>query len=176
VPARALGEVVRVGSAGIIEATVLGGQANQLVFNTGDVKVVARLVDGTYPNYKQVIPAEFDKHAVASTGKLLAGLRRAEVVAGDRASMVKLAMDGTSLVITASSDTAGNAYEELDVERSGEPLSIAFNAKYLVEILNHVESDTVKLSFVQSLSPAAIRPASGERAERQLYILMPLRQ
>jgi len=176
VPARALSEVVRVGSAGIIEATVLGGQANQLVFNTGDVKVVARLVDGTYPNYKQVIPPEFDKHVIASTQKLLAGLRRAEVVAGDRASMVKLAMDGSSLVITASSDTAGNAYEELDVERTGEPLTIAFNAKYLVEILNHVEADTVRLSFVQSLSPAAIRPAAGERAQAQLYILMPLRQ
>jgi len=176
VPARALGEVVRVASGGVIEATVLGGQANQLVFNTGDVKVIARLVDGTYPNYKQVIPQQFDKHVVASTEKLLAGLRRAEVVAGDRASMVKLAMDGTSLVITANSDTAGNAYEELDVERSGEPLTIAFNAKYLVEILNHIDADTVKLSFVGALSPASITPGSGARADRQLYILMPLRQ
>lgn len=176
VPARALGEVVRVSSGGVIEATVLGGQANQLVFNTGDVKVIARLVDGTYPNYKQVIPSQFDKKVVASTSKLLAGLRRAEVVAGDRASMVKLAMDGSSLVITASSDTAGNAYEELDVERTGEPLTIAFNAKYLVEILNHIESDTVSLSFVGALNPAAIRPGAGDRAERQLYILMPLRQ
>ena len=76
---------------------------------------------------------------VASTPRLLASLRRAEVVAGDRASMVKIAIEGTSLVITASSDTAGNAYEELDVERTGDPMTIAFNAKYLVEILNHVE-------------------------------------
>lgn len=176
VPARALGEVVRVASAGVIEATVLGGQANQLVFNTGDVKVIARLVDGTYPNYKQVIPPQFDKSVIASTEKLLAGLRRAEVVAGDRASMVKLAMDGSSLVITASSDAAGNAYEELDVERTGDPLSIAFNAKYLVEILNHVEAETVNLSFVGALNPASIRPATGARSDRQLYILMPLRQ
>src|SRR5579864_4528866 len=81
VPARALGEVMRVASGGVIEATVLGGQANQLVFNTGDVKVIARLVDGQYPNYKQVIPQQFDKHVTASTEKLLAGLLRAEVVA-----------------------------------------------------------------------------------------------
>jgi DNA polymerase-3 subunit beta len=176
VPARALGEVVRSASGGTIEVTALGGQANQLVFNTGDAKVIARLVDGPYPNYQQVIPKEFERKIVASTPKLLAGLRRAEVVAGDRASMVKVAMDGTSLVITATSDTTGNAYEELDVERSGDPLTIAFNAKYLVEILNHINADTVSLEFVGALQPTAIKPATGENAGRQLYILMPLRQ
>jgi DNA polymerase-3 subunit beta len=176
VPARALSEVMRVASTGVIEATVLGGQANQLVFNTGDVKVIARLVDGQYPNYQQVIPKEFDRKVTASTARLLSSLRRAEVVAGDRASMVKLAVEGTSLVITASSDTAGNAYEELDVERTGDPITIAFNAKYLAEILNHVEAETVTMEFVGPLQPTAIRPQSGDRAGRQLYILMPLRQ
>lgn len=176
VPARALAEVMRAATGGVIEATVLGGQANQLVFNTGDVKVIARLVDGQYPNYQQVIPKEFDRKVIASTARLLASLRRAEVVAGDRASMVKLAADGSSLVITASSDTAGNAYEELDVERSGEPITIAFNARYLAEILNHVESDTVCLQFVGPLQPTSITPNDGERAARQMYILMPLRQ
>jgi DNA polymerase III subunit beta len=176
VPARALGEVMRVAGSGVIEASVLGGQANQLVFNTGDVKVIARLVDGQYPNYQQVIPKEFDRKAVASTARLLASLRRAEVVAGDRASMVKLAVDGSSLVITASSDTAGNAYEELDIERSGEPITIAFNARYLAEILHHVEAETVSLEFVGPLQPTAIRPQVKEGASPQLYILMPLRQ
>jgi len=176
VPARALSEVMRVANAGTIEATVLGGQANQLVFNTGDVKVIARLVDGQYPNYQQVIPKEFDRKVTASTARLLSSLRRAEVVAGDRASMVKLAAEGTSLVITASSDTAGNAYEELDVERTGDPITIAFNAKYLAEILNHIDADTVTLEFVGPLQPTAIRPQSGDNAGRRLYILMPLRQ
>lgn len=176
VPARGLGEVVRVPSDGVMEATVIGGQANQLVFQAGDVRISARLVDGQYPNYQQVIPKEFDKKVIASTAQLLASLRRAGVVAGDRASMVKLAMDGSSLVITASSDTAGNAYEELDVERTGDPLTIAFNAKFLVEILNHIESETVALEFVGALNPAAIHPAGDGASDRQLYILMPLRQ
>jgi len=85
-------------------------------------------------------------------------------------------MDGSSLVITASSDTAGNAYEEIDVERTGDPLTIAFNAKFLVEILNHVEAETVTLEFVGALNPAAIHPSDAKAAQRQLYILMPLRQ
>lgn len=176
VPARGLAEVVRTASEGQIEATVIGGQANQLAFSTGDAKISARLVDGQYPNYQQVIPKEFDKKVVASTAQLLASLRRAGIVAGDRASMVKLAMDGTSLVITASSDTTGNAYEEIDVERTGDPLTIAFNAKFLVEILNHIETETVTLEFVGALNPAAIRPHEKNATDRQLYILMPLRQ
>jgi DNA polymerase-3 subunit beta len=176
VPARGLGEVVRTAGEGQIEATVIGGQANQLVFHTGDAKISARLVDGTYPNYQQVIPTDFDKKVVASTQKLLGCLRRAGIVADNRASMVKLALDGASLVITASSDTTGNAYEELDVERTGDPLTIAFNSKFLIEILNHIESETVTLEFAAALRPAAIRPTDPAAAERQLYILMPLRQ
>ena len=129
------------------------------------MKVSARLqLVGQYPNYQQVIPKEFDKKVVASTALLLASLRRAGVVAGDRASMVKLAMEGSSLVITASSDTAGNAYEELDVERSGDPLTIAFNAKFLVEILNHIESETVTLDFVVSSWAVSNLFGSGSRS------------
>jgi DNA polymerase-3 subunit beta len=176
VPSRALAEVVRVASTGTIEATVLGAQANQLVFNTGDVKVTARLIDAPYPNYQQVIPKEFDRKVTASTARLLSSLRRAEVVAGDRASMVKLAAEGTSLVITASSATTGNAYEELDVERTGDPITIAFNARYLAEILSHIDAETVSLEFVGPLQPTAIRPQAGDRVGKQLYILMPLRQ
>ena len=66
--------------------------------------------------------------------------------------------------------------EELDVERTGDPITIAFNAKYLAEILNHVDAETVTLEFVGPLQPTAIKPQNGERANRQLYILMPLRQ
>ena len=72
--------------------------------------------------------------------------------------------------------TAAIHQPELDVERSGDPLTIAFNAKFLVEILSHIETDTVTLEFVGALNPAAIHPSDAKTAERQLYILMPLRQ
>ncbi|HTX59998.1 MAG TPA: DNA polymerase III subunit beta, partial [Verrucomicrobiae bacterium] len=103
-------------------------------------------------------------------------LRRAELVAGDRASMVKLAVSNQTLIVTASSDVSGNAYEELEVEQQGEDLSIAFNARYLVEILNHVKSAQVVMEFLGPLSPAAIRPVEALEGAQQLYVLMPLRQ
>ena len=122
-----------------------------------------RLVDGQYPNYQQVIPAKFDRSLTLNTAALIGALRRAELVAGDRASMVKLAVNNQTLIVTASSDVSGNAYEELEVEQTGEDLTIAFNARYLVEILNHIKSDKTVIEFLGPLSPAAIRPLEADR-------------
>jgi DNA polymerase-3 subunit beta len=107
---------------------------------------------------------------------LISALRRAELVAGDRASMVKLAVSNQTLIVTASSDVSGNAYEELEVEQQGDDLTIAFNARYLVEILNHIDSAQTVMEFLGPLSPAAIRPVEPAEGAQQLYVLMPLRQ
>jgi DNA polymerase-3 subunit beta len=177
VPSRALNEASRnLGAAETVEVTALGAQANQLQLSAGTTSIVVRLVDGQYPNYQQVIPAKFDRRVVVNTQSLIGSLRRAELVAGDRASMVKLEVANQTLMITAKSDVTGNAYEELEVEQTGEDLSIAFNARYLVEILNHVDSPQTVLEFLGPLSPAAIRPLETVDGAEQLYVLMPLRQ
>jgi DNA polymerase III subunit beta len=177
VPSRALAEAARnLGTAEIVEISALGTQGNQLMFGSGDTSIVVRLVDGQYPNYGQVIPAKFDRSITVNTSALISSLRRAELVAGDRASMVKLAVSNQTLIVTASSDVSGNAYEELEIEQQGEDLTIAFNARYLVEILNHIDSAQTVLEFLGPLSPAAIRPVEAAEGGRQLYVLMPLRQ
>jgi DNA polymerase-3 subunit beta len=177
VPSRALAEAARnLGGADRVDVAALGAQSNQLAFSSGDVSIVVRLVDGQYPNYNQVIPAKFDRSITVNTASLISSLRRAELVAGDRASMVKLAIGNQTLIVTASSDVSGNAYEELEVEQQGEDLTIAFNARYLVEILNHIDSAQTVLEFLGPLSPAAIRPVEPPEGAQQLYVLMPLRQ
>jgi DNA polymerase III subunit beta len=176
VPSRALAEAARnLGGSEEITIGVLGPGNNQLALSAGEMAITVRLVDGQYPNYQQVIPAKFDRSVTVNTSALLGSLRRAELVAGDRASMVKLAIANQTLVVTASSDISGNAYEEIEVEQKGDDLTIAFNARYLIDVLNHVKSPRALLEFLGPLSPAAIRPADGEDGE-QLYILMPLRQ
>lgn len=177
VPSRALAEAARnLGSAERVEVTALGAQNNQLSLTAQNTSIVVRLVDGQYPNYAQVIPEKFDRSITVNTSRLISGLRRAELVAGDRASMVKLAIADQTLIITANSDVAGNAYEELEVEQTGDDLTIAFNARYLVEILNHVSSPQTVIEFLGPLSPAAIRPLEPTEETQQLYVLMPLRQ
>lgn len=177
IPSRALAEAARnLGSAEKITVSALGAQNNQLAISAGTTSIVVRLVDGQYPNYSQVIPAKFDRSATVNTQQLISGLKRAELVAGDRASMVKIAISNSTLILTANSDVAGNAYEELEVEQTGEDLTIAFNARYLVEILNHIESAQTVIEFLGPLSPAAIRPLEPTEGSNQLYVLMPLRQ
>jgi DNA polymerase-3 subunit beta len=177
VPSRALAEAARnLGSAETVEISALGPAGNQLAFAAGHTSIVVRLVDGQYPNYSQVIPAQFDRSATVNTSALIGGLRRAELVAGDRASMIKMAISNSQMIITANSDTTGNAYEELEVEQTGDDLTIAFNARYLVEILNHVDSPQIVMEFLGPLSPAAIRPSDEAEGVQQMYVLMPLRQ
>lgn len=177
VPSRALAEAARnLGAGEQISVSALGAQSNQLQMTSNDVSITVRLVDGQYPNYGQVIPAKFDRSVTVNTAALIGSLRRAELVAGDRASMVKLAVSNQTLVVTASSDVSGNAYEELEVEQQGEDLTIAFNARYLVEILNHIKSAQTAIEFLGPLSPAAIRPVEPPEGGSQLYVLMPLRQ
>ena len=177
VPSRALAEVARnLGGGEQIAVSALGAQSNQLQLTSGTVSITVRLVDGQYPNYQQVIPAKFDRSVTVNTAALIGSLRRAELVAGDRASMVKLSVANQTLIVTASSDISGNAYEEIEIEQTGEDLAIAFNARYLVEILNHVKSDKTVIEFLGPLSPAAIRPLEPLDSGQQLYVLMPLRQ
>ena len=177
VPSRALAEVARnLGGSDTVEVSALGPAGNQLAFVAGHTSIVVRLVDGQYPNYAQVIPTQFDRSVTASTAALIAGLRRAELVAGDRSSMVKMAVSQQQLIVTANSDTTGNAYEELEVEQTGDDLTIAFNARYLVEILNHIDAPQTKLEFLGPISPAAIRPSDAPAGVQNMFILMPLRQ
>ena len=123
VPSRALAEAARnLGGGDQIAVSALGAQSNQLQMNAGGTSITVRLVDGQYPNYQQVIPAKFDRSVTVNTQASIGGLRRAELVAGDRASMVKLAVSNQTLIVTASSDISGNAYEELEVEQTGEDL------------------------------------------------------
>ncbi len=177
VPSRALAEAARnLGGSETIEISALGPSGNQLAFTAQNASIVVRLVDGQYPNYSQVIPAGFDRSVTANTNALIASLRRAELVAGDRASMVKMTVADHRIIITANSDTTGNAYEELEVEQTGGDLTIAFNARYLVEILSHIDAPQIVLEFLGPLSPAAIRPFDEAEGVAQLYVLMPLRQ
>ncbi len=177
VPSRALAEAARnLGSAETVDVSALGPAGNQLAFAAAHTSIVVRLVDGQYPNYGQVIPAQFDRSVTVNTSALISGLKRAEVVASDRASMVKMSVTDQQLIITANSDQTGNAYEELEVEQTGEDLTIAFNARYLVEILNHIDSPQIVMEFLGPLSPAAIRPSDETEGMQQMYVLMPLRQ
>ena len=177
VPSRALAEVARnLGGGETIAVSALGAQSNQLQMTAGSVSITVRLVDGQYPNYQQVIPAKFDRTMTVNTSALIGSLRRAELVAGDRASMVKLAMSNQTLVVTASSryirHRIRRARNRADGRGSHHRIQRAIFGR---NSQPRQERETV-VEFLGPLSPAAIRPLEPLDSGQQLYVLMPLRQ
>ncbi len=180
VPARAMSELSRiVGSDdGDVEVTL---SSNQIQFHIADEKngnttLISRLIDGQFPNYERVIPAQATKTLTIERDPLVAAVKRAAIVARDSANRVVLrTAEGESdkLTITAESGSVGNAYEEIEVAREGDdsPVEIAFNAKYLSDVLGVLESEGLRIELTEPLRPGVVRPTGDAD---YLCVLMPM--
>ncbi len=131
-----------------------------------------RLIEGEFPNYRQVIPSEAQIHLILPTETLMHVLRRVSLLSVERSRAVKLELTSGQLCLSSNNPDLGDAREEIDVDFDGEPLSIAFNARYLMDAVAVVGSKEVKLSFKNALSPALLRPTDDEDS---LAVVMPMR-
>jgi DNA polymerase-3 subunit beta len=174
VPARHLSEVARAVNAGRPTVNITLSQArNQVFFSMQGLEISSRLIEGTYPNYTQVIPAESRTTVTVPTAALLRETRTASVLAKDAANPVrfKAAPEGT-LTLMAQTAEVGDDEAPLTAEVTGEEVQIAFNARYVLDALGVLGTDDVQLSFNGSLSPGVIRPVG---ADNYLCIIMPVR-
>ena len=179
VPSRAMNELLRIvgNEEGEIVVTLSG---NQIQFQVDDASggkttLISRLIDGQFPNYERVIPAQATKTLTVERAPLAAAVKRASIVARDSASRVVLRTteDGDKLTITAESGSVGNAYEEVEVARTGDdtPVEIAFNAKYLADVLNVLDTEGLHIELTEPLRPGVIRPTD---TADYLCVLMPM--
>jgi DNA polymerase-3 subunit beta len=174
VPSKTMHELVRL--AGAVDGEVeVGLVDNQMVFSAGGLRVFSRLVGGQFPNYQQVIPREFKQRVQVGTEKLYQALRRVAITARDSATVVRLAAQEGVLRLSSSTPEVGRAWEELEVEASGEPMEVAFNARYLLEALAVLETDEVTLELTGPLSPGALRPVGPVGSEDYVYVVAPVR-
>ena len=121
---------------------------NQVAFalkgeKTPSILVISKLVEGNYPNYKQVIPSESKERIALMREELLHALRRAEIMTSEKQNSVKLAFTKNNLAITANSPEVGEARESIAVNYKGKDMAIAFNPKYLIDPLNSLANDEV---------------------------------
>ncbi len=128
------------------------------------------MVEGTYPNYRQVIPAEPKQRIPLSREELLSALRRAELMTSDKNNSVKLMFVNNTLTITANTPDVGEGREMLAVKYDGGELAIAFNPAYLMDPLKALDQDEVYLELIDELSPGMVK-INGPF----LYVLMPMR-
>ena len=144
---------------------------SQIKFIVNGVVIVSRLIEGQFPNYDRVIPAEHQKTLTIPTDELLSKVRRASIVARENANRIVLTTENDRLILTAQSGDIGKAYEELEIVKEGEDIEIAFNAKYLLDFLNVVPSDGIRVELTGNLNPGLMKPVDGED---YIYVLMPM--
>ena len=134
------------------------------------VLVITKLIEGNYPNYRQVIPAEVKERVPLSREEFLQALRRAEIMTSEKANSVKLSFGKNNLAITANSPEVGEARETLAVNYKGKEIAIAFNPRYLIDALNALGEDEVFFELIDELSPGVLK-INGPF----LYVVMPMR-
>lgn len=174
VPTKAIGELNRLLSAGTVE---LKFSENQVSFSLTPategglgVLIVSKLVDGNYPNYRQVIPQECIERVGIPREELLQSLRRAEIMTSDKSNSVKLTFARNQLAITANTPEIGEARETLALTYKGKDMSIAFNPGYLMDPLKALDGDEVYFELIDELSPGVVKSN-----DRFLYVIMPMR-
>jgi DNA polymerase-3 subunit beta len=134
------------------------------------VLLITKLIEGNYPNYRQVIPAEAKERIPLVREELVQALRRAEIMTSEKANSVKLTFGKNNLAITANSPEVGEARETLAVNYKGKEMAIAFNPRYLIDALNALTEDEVFFDLIDELSPGVLK-INGPF----LYVVMPMR-
>lgn len=144
---------------------------NQLVFRRGAFVLTSRLMEGNYPNYRQVIPTGNDKKVSVSRGGLEGGLRRVSLLAREKTNAVKFTLESGRILLNSNNPEMGEANEEVAASFTGEGFSTGFNARYLLDALSVLEGEEATLEFKDSLSPCLIK----EEGKGFLAVVMPMR-
>lgn len=171
IPARTLQELSRIASSGSSELIEIVALEHQVVFRVGDVTLSSRLVEGRFPNYRQLLPEAFEHELRVSRGELLEVVRRISLLAQKNAPLRLRFADG-GLEVSAQTPDIGEASEALPVPFQGEPLEIGFNPEFLRDGLESAESEELVLKLISPLRPGLIE--SGGDGDF-LYLVMPIR-
>ena len=187
VPARALSELQRLpsvpgagsgsssganGEHGAAEQVGVAASANEITFWQGNVQISTRLLEGRYPDYKQLIPDSYPNRLHLGKENFLAALRRVQLLVRDNTTPVRLSMRSGGVDLTVQSQDVGDAAETVDGDYSGEDLVIAFNPSYLIDGVEAVTGDEVIVETADASRAATVRGAEDDSFR---YLLMPVR-
>ncbi len=168
IPTKAVNELQRLlGDSGEV---VVKLSESQISFSVGDSLLCSKLIEGNYPNYRQVIPGDSNERVIFSREGLLETVRRVSLLSSDKSNSVKLVFGENRVEVTANSPDVGEAQETIDVVYQGPAMQIAFNPEFLMAPLRNLESEQVYLDLIDEMSPGVLRIEGTF-----LYVLMPMR-
>ncbi|MDP3143448.1 MAG: DNA polymerase III subunit beta [Candidatus Omnitrophota bacterium] len=142
---------------------------NQILFDINGVLIISRLIEGTFPNYKQVIPEETEKKVKLNREAFLAAIRRANLLSTPDFQAIKLEVFKNKMVVSKSTPDIGESREELDIEYQGKELIVGFNPHYLIDVLKNLTDEFLFFELSDADKPGVIR-TSG-----YLYLVLPMR-
>jgi len=172
VPPNALQQVQRLFKDG--DTLEVARSGNHLGFRADSTEVYTRLIEGSYPNYDQVIPRDNDKVATIDKKALESAVRRMAVVASDQTHRIRLKFEPGRVHLNVLTPDLGEGHDELEIGYEGEELEIGFNANYLLEVLRYMPTDDIDLAFKAPERAATIVPAGDDDID-YLCLVMPLR-
>lgn len=141
-------------------------------FELGAVKLTTRLIEGDFPNYRQLIPSNYPNSLIVGREALLDAVRRVKLMVRDPTTPVRIAMRSDGIELTVITQDWGQATEEVDAKYEGAEMVVAFNPNYLIDGVEAITSDDVQLETLDALKPATLKPTEGSD---YLYLLMPVR-
>jgi DNA polymerase-3 subunit beta len=168
VPTKTLDELIRtLGDEGTVR---IQATDNQISFSYDDFLVVSKLIEGTYPNFRQVIPSECEERVTVEREVMLAATRRMALLTSDKSNSIRVNFGRNRIEILASSPDVGEARETIPVKYEGKEISISFNPGFLIDPLRNIPNDEVFFELTDDVSPGVIKCDFPF-----IYVLMPMR-
>jgi DNA polymerase-3 subunit beta len=178
IPARALSELARVLGADDESLTMsLPPNRGQVIFRATDVELVSQLIDGTFPDYRGIIPNSHASRSVLSTSAFLKACKAADIFAREAAHSARLRitpgsdLEPGTVEISATAAETGSNETTVDATIEGDPVEIAFNVRFLVDVLGAVDTPNVALETSSASSPGVVRPVGRDDF---LHVIMPM--
>ncbi|HDY90471.1 MAG TPA: DNA polymerase III subunit beta, partial [bacterium] len=175
IPSKSLNQAAQIISGGAdIERIVFGEGA--ILFDFGTTTIFSKLIEGPYPDFRQVIPNENSKHVFVSSEEFSASVRRVSVLSNSITHQIRMAISsGLMEVNTKNDDIGGESRESIAVRYDGEPIIAGYNAAFLSEILRKIETDEVLLELESPTTACILKPVGQKETDEFVYLIMPLR-
>ena len=145
---------------------------NKIKFSLGKMKLISKVIDGKFPDYKKVVPTNNDKTLIVSSKDFINSIERVATVSLDRKEGVKLNISRDNVQLSVNSANSGEGNEKIKAEFNSENLNISFNSKYLIDIASEVEDKNLKMNLKDSVSPVLIEDSSDKNS---YYVIMPMK-
>ncbi len=145
---------------------------NKIKFSLGKIKLISKVIDGKFPDYKKVVPTTNNKILVVSSKDFINSIERVASVSLDRKEGVKLIINKDNIQLSVNSANSGEGNEKINAEFSSDSLNISFNSKYLIDIASQVENRNLKMNFKDSISPVLIEDVADKNS---YYVIMPMK-